>query len=210
MKNFRFLFQLFAFSLLLLILPTLASAQFGGNRDYEDDRYRNNGRYNNNNYDGRPLRDAINRVEERADDFKDDFDRALDDSRVDGTRREDRLNGVAREFERAADALRSSFNGRNLNTSAGNAQRLLQIGSQLDRFVNSRRLESNSNRYNRLIQNWARISQDLNIISNAYRNNGNRGYDRNNRDYDYDDDNNNRRNNRRNRGNNRRGNYYPF
>ncbi|MBC7795520.1 MAG: hypothetical protein H7Z37_01455 [Pyrinomonadaceae bacterium] len=201
MKNFKFLFQLFAYSLLLLMLPTLASAQFRGNRDYDDDRYRNNGRYNN--FNDRELQNAINRVERNSDRFTREVDRALDNSRLDGSRREDRINDIAREFENSADRLKNSYNdGRNFNRSANDAQQLIQIGFRIDRFINNRGFSS-SNRNNRAVAEWSVIRRDLAYINNAYNNRNNRGYNNGGYDNDrYDNGRNNRRGNGR--GNNRR------
>ena len=141
--------------LLALLIPTVASAQSWPDyrRDRNDDRY---GRY-----DSRYLRDSIHRLDRLAKDFERDLDRTLDRSRVDGTRREDRLNGEARQFRNAVGDLKSSFgNGRDLSRSRDEAQRVLSEASRLDRVVG---------RINRQASNrWSEIRRELNVISNAY------------------------------------------
>jgi len=145
-------------ALLALSLPVLAAAQgtydpWGRNRD--------NGRYGR--YDDRYLRDSIHRLDRLAKDFERDFDRALDRSRQNGSRREDVLNGEAREFRNAVGNLKSRFgNGRDLNRSANEAQRVLQVGNRLDRLayrVNDGRIASE----------WSQIQQELRVIADAYR-----------------------------------------
>ncbi|HEV2912023.1 MAG TPA: hypothetical protein VGX92_01795 [Pyrinomonadaceae bacterium] len=173
----RIIPSILAAALVALCLPILASAQgsydpwnrnrdYGRDRDYRRDR-RNNGDYSRYGYDRNSLRDSIRRVKDRSDDFRDHLDSALDHSRYDDSRREDRINDVAREFENAADRLKDRFDdGRDLNRSAGEAQRLLQIGSRIDHFMSRNRLDG------RVTSDWAQIRQDLRVIAYAYGNNG--------------------------------------
>src|SRR5438045_1049188 len=75
-------------------------------RDYRRDRrdQRDDGYYGRNGrYDSRTLRDAAQRIKDRSHDFERDVDRALDHSRVDGTRREDNINAQVQDFRHAAE-----------------------------------------------------------------------------------------------------------
>jgi hypothetical protein len=185
------LLTVIATALLALSLPSMAAAQgnydpyYRRNRDRRDDNY---GRY-----DTRYLRDSVRRLKDLSGRFEDNLDRALDRSRVDGTRREDQLNNVARDFHRAAKDLENRFDDRrDLNRSAGEAQRVLNLGSQLDRIV--QRVGDG-----RVRSDWMQIRQELNVIADAYgyRTNGYYGDD----DYYRRDDDRYRRNDpyRRNR-----------
>lgn len=212
MNRTRFLVKLFAYSLLLLGLPTLASAQW--NRD--DDYYRNNRR--SDNYDTRYVVDAARRVKNNSRSFRRALDRALDHSRYDDSRREDRINDVAKDFANAADRLEDRIGrGRNLNNSSAEARELLQLAAQIDRVMGRNSFDYQAE------NEWSQMRGDLQTIANAYgysfnnRNNGgwnnnDRGR-RNDRDDDYnrsrnnrDDDNNRRRRNR----NGRWGGNWPF
>ena len=180
----RFIPTVIAAALVALFLPVAASAQWGNN-----DRWgRNNGR-NDNRYDNRTLRDAARRLDDRSGDFQRHLDSALDRSRIDDTRREDNINQIAAEFRHAASRFRNRVgDGRDLNRGADEAQRLMQIGSRIDRLVGRVRLDS------RTQSDWSQIRQDLRVIGDFYRgayNNGGYG-----RDDDYN----------RGRGNNRRNN----
>jgi hypothetical protein len=162
MRNRRtILLTVIATALLALSLPSLAAAQggydpYGRNRDYRrDDRY---GRYDN-----RYLRDSVHRLRDLSGRFQNDLDRTLDRSRVDGTRREDQLNNLAQDFHRAARDLKDRFdNGRNLNRSADEAQRVLAIGSRLDRIAQRFAYDG------RLVSEWMQIRRELNVIADAY------------------------------------------
>jgi len=143
-------------ALLALTLPALVAAQ--GVYDPWGRDNRNNGR-NNDRY----LRDSIQRLDRLAKSFERDMDRALDRSRQNGTRREDVLNGEARQFREAVGDLKSRFgNGRDLNRSANEAQRVLQSGNRLERVAN--RINDG-----RIRSEWSQIRQELRVISDAYR-----------------------------------------
>lgn len=170
----RFIPTVIAAALVALFLPLVASAQWGNN-DRRDNR--NNGRYDNR-YDNRTLRDAARRIDDRSGDFQRRLDSALDRSRVDNTRREDNINQMAAEFRYAASRFRNRVgDGRDNNRGADEAQRLLQLGSRIDRIVGRVRLDP------RTQSDWSQIRQDLRVIGDFYRgayNNG--GYNgRNNR-----------------------------
>lgn len=185
-------------TLFVLCAPVLTSAQYRDDDDYyrrggRNDRYeRRNDRYNNRrnqNYYGRTVREAIRRIEDNSDNFNDRIDGALDRSRVNGRRREDQILNIAKNFEETADDLNDRYGeGRNLENSRNLAQRLLDDGTRLDRFIRRQRLD------NRTEQLWNQISQDLRIVADAYGYRARGGY---NDDYYDRDDDYNRRGNRR-------------
>lgn len=143
-------------ALLAVMLPALAAAQ--GTYDPGGRNNRNNGRN-----DDRYLRDSIHRLDRLAKNFERNMDRALDRSRRDGTRREDVLNGEARQFRNAVGDLKSRYgNGRDLSRSANEAQRVLQSANRLERVagrINDGRVRSE----------WSQIRQELRVIADAYR-----------------------------------------
>lgn len=178
MNRVRNLIGIFAFSLLILSLPLVASAQYRTNRN---DDYYGNGRNNRN------LQSTIRNLKNRANQFERRIDRELDRSRYDDRNREDRINQIAKDFANATDRLDDEYdNSRDYNNSYDEAQRVLQLGNQLGRVVSRVRINGN-------IQNdWYRIQQDLNILANAYNYNYNNRNNRNRRNDD-DDYNRNRR-----------------
>lgn len=193
MNRFRKLIGIAAFSLLVLALPSIASAQWRDNDDWNRNN-RNNDRYGNNNRYDRNLQSTIKTLKNLSKQFERQLDRELDRSRIDGTRREDALNNLAKRFKDAADDLDDSYdNRRDYNRSADEARRVLSIGSQLDRAVSRGRIARN------LQNNWSNIERNLRVLARAY------NYSYNNRGYNDDDDYGNRRDNR---NNNRRN--FPF
>jgi hypothetical protein len=176
MDRFKKYLTVFAFSLLILGLPTFASAQWR-DLDDDDDYYRtqrDRDNRNNRNYNRGNLRSAVERLKNQSRNFQRRLDRELDRSRYDDRRREDRLNDLARDFSRAAERLEDEFDGgRNLNDSYDEARQVLSLGRQLENALYRARLNYN------LQNDWNRIKQDLNTISYAYnyndRNRRNRG-----------------------------------
>ena len=185
------LFIAAATALMALCLPVLASAQGGydpyGYPDRQDRVYRRNDPYNRN-YDDRALRDTIRRLRDDSHRLQSDLDRDLDHSRENGSRHEDRMNQIARDLRNAADDLRNRFNERDPYRSEGEARRVLDIGSQLNRVI-QHHLDDR-----RLYNDWSQVRSELNYIADAYGYRGNYnngGYDPNG---GYYPDNNQRRN----------------
>ena len=161
-------FTVAAFALMILALPTVASAQWGG-RDRDDDY--GNGRYNRN------IRGTLQSLKNRARNFEQATNRAED-------RRDDRRSGnvgrledLADRFRRATDDLADSYgNGRNLNGSRDEARRVLDIGNQIENELRNLRGGRNLDRQ------WSQIRSDLNVIASVYGGNyGNRNSDWRNR-----------------------------
>jgi hypothetical protein len=172
MNRFKNLFTVFAFSLLILGLPLIASAQWRTDRN-DDDYYGNN----RNNRSNRNLQGTLRNLKNRARQFERQLDRDLDNSRYDGRDREDRLNDMAEEFVGAAEELSDEYENRDdYDRTTDEARRVLQLGSQLDRALSRARLSNN------LQNQWNQIQRDLNVVADAYNyNNGNNRNNRNNR-----------------------------
>src|SRR6185503_2712375 len=132
-------FSILSAVFLALCLPAIAAAQWGRYPDnrYPDNRYPDNrdNRYpDNGRYDDRYVKDSAQRLDRLAKDFERDMDRALDHSRVNGSRREDQINNLVHDFRRAAGDFKSRVgNGRDLNRSYDEARRVVQLGDAVDR-----------------------------------------------------------------------------
>ncbi|HEY0546899.1 MAG TPA: hypothetical protein VGC91_16085 [Pyrinomonadaceae bacterium] len=195
MINRRTLTLIFAVSLIALALPALAAAQgssdpngdYGRNRDDRRDDRRNDDRY-----DQRRLRDSTRRLKDLSGDFRRHLDSALDRSRYDSSRREDNINDTAREFQDAAGTLKDrTDDSRNLSRSSNEARRVLQLGAQLDRFMERSRFQDG-----RVTSDWSRIRQELRAVADIYGFNWSDFDDRYYRDDNRRDDDSRRRNRR--------------
>ena len=186
MNRIKSLVAISAFSLLILGLPAIASAQWNGGYGGNNGGYYGNGNYN--------IKSTVKNLKNRAKAFEKVTDRNGnrndDDDRYNNGRwgnyggyGNDNYNGnlenLADQFKDATDDLEDAYgNGRNMNNSADEARRVLDIASQIDREVYN-------TRGNGAVQGqWNSMRQDLNMLANAYGYNGgyNNGYpNRNNR-----------------------------
>lgn len=105
----------------------------------------------------------IRRLENQSDRFVRSFDRSLDNSRVDGTRREDYLNQRARDLENSLDMLRQEFDrtDRYQDTRA-QVSSVLNVAEDINRAMRNRRLRGNTERL------WAQVRSELNALASIY------------------------------------------
>lgn len=172
MNKIKSLMTISALSIMVLILPAIASAQYGGygNGGYNNGQY---GQYSN-------IKSTVRNLKDRSKDLKKEIDRLDDRSNNGGWNNGGWNNGgynnnvdvrslknLADQFRKAADKLEDKYDdGRDQYKSSNEARRVLELGSQLDREIRRSRLN---------LYNWNQISNDLRIVANAYNNNGGRG-----------------------------------
>lgn len=105
----------------------------------------------------------IKRVENRSDEFKKEFDKALDRSRLNGTKREDQLNQYAKDLEKATDELRREFDRRDQwIENRDEVRRCLALASKLDVAMRNRRLGS------KVESTWSALRYELNTLAQIY------------------------------------------
>ena len=177
MRTFKNLVAGLALSLVVVALPAVASAQYGGygNGGYGNGRYGNNGRYGkgrygNNGYYGN-IENTVRDLKQRAK----SFERVTDNQNNRGYYG-DNIENLADDFAKAASRFEDKFGrGRNLDNSYDAARRVLDIGNQIEMSLG----RSRNGGY--LYNHWDPISNDLRIIADVYGLNYNGGYYRNNR-----------------------------
>jgi hypothetical protein len=168
MKRFTQIASIFALAIVVLALPSIASAQWR-DRNRDDDYYGRNDNYGNNGY-GRNIRGTIQNLrsharnfERRIDRIDDRNDRYGNDRYGRNNNRYDNLEELSDRFSRAADDLADAYGrGRNMNNSRDEARRVLDIGSQIENILYRGRGNRNAS------GEWNQISRDLRIISDAY------------------------------------------
>jgi hypothetical protein len=150
---------LIAVTLLILAVPVGASAQ--GYRDRNRDGYNNRDQYNQ-----RDVRVAINSLERSSARLENDLN-VTQGRRVLGIfqLRTTDNNAImqVRDFRRAVSDLRTSSNdGRSMNRSADEAQRVLNRGVQLDRYLRLRTGSTNVD------ADLSELRSNLHILADAY------------------------------------------
>jgi hypothetical protein len=108
----------------------------------------------------RAVRQILNRLDNRTNQFRNSMDAALDRSRLDGTRREDNINQFISDFDNAVERLRNNFNNRAETTA--DVQAVLDIALRIDRFMQRNRLNANAQ------NTWLALRSDVNQLASAY------------------------------------------
>ena len=109
------------------------------------------------------VKQVINRVEDRVDNFVGKYDKSLDKSKLDGSSREDRLNKRARDLESATDELSREFQRRDAwIENKDEVRKCLNIASDIDRNLRNYRFGAATE------GNWERVRYELNTLADVY------------------------------------------
>ncbi|HUF04960.1 MAG TPA: hypothetical protein VMM38_12390 [Aridibacter sp.] len=156
MNSYKNVYAALSIGAMILALTVFVSAQRRGS---SYDPY-----YGQNNVS---IGYSVKNLRNNAGRFRSVLDRELDRSRYDGTRVEDNLNNLAKRFRDAAKDLDKEYerNARRGRSSANEARRVVQYGSQLDQALSRSGLAYNN--YN-LQASWSAIERDLSVIARAY------------------------------------------
>jgi len=106
------------------------------------------------------VRETIRQLETDTDRYKGSLDRALDHSRLNGTRAEDEINKYVKDFEEATDKLKDRAEDREY--SPGLAREVLTRGRVINGFMKDYRLQREAE------LDWARVRNNLNRLANSY------------------------------------------
>lgn len=150
MKRFKFRSVIFATALitsaLAIAMPEAAAQGRNANRYSKSDVGR-----------------LINRLEESSNNFRRDFDRAMDESSINGTSQEDRFNRNVQDFATSLDRLRRNFDRQNnWWDTRSDVQDVVRRAEPVNSMMNSiafrRQLENR----------WNRMRNDVNALADAY------------------------------------------
>lgn len=118
---------------------------------------------NRSRYNKRQVDNIIRELEVSSDDFRRDFDRTLDQSRRDGTQREDTFNERVKRFEGAVDTLRGDFDRRDdWWESRNNVQQMLEAARPVSVMMTNRRFRGN------VESQWRRMRRNINRLAETY------------------------------------------
>ena len=116
------------------------------------------------------VRTLLHRLEERADAFRSIVDIVLEVSRLDGTQREDRLDRLVEDFERASDDLQQRFDKHAATTA--DVERVLRaaerVDSPLTRALADQTLHPDPSLRERAHIEWELIKSSLNNLADFY------------------------------------------
>ncbi len=133
-------------------------------------QYQSTRRGNNSNVyrgnDNYYLNSSISTLNSQSRGFQKVLDRTLDNSRLDGSRQEDQLNDLAKDFKKAADDLDDTYDhSGDFNRSRDKVNRVLAYGAKLDYALSSSPLQGHPT----LTGDWRNIEKNLRQIGSAFR-----------------------------------------
>jgi hypothetical protein len=102
----------------------------------------------------------LNSIETRTDRFSANIPSALDNSRLNTTNREDRINDLVTNFEYATDQLTQKFNNRNLSSS--DIEDVLERAARINRIMGRHRFAQ------AVETEWRSLRYDLDRLARAY------------------------------------------
>ena len=108
----------------------------------------------------RQVQNLLTRIETKTNTYKDALDRALDQSRLNSTNREDNINEFVSDFENATDTLKQNFDDR--RSVSNDVQEVLNRAAFIDRFMSRNRLNAVTQR------NWRNLRTDLSTLAGYY------------------------------------------
>jgi hypothetical protein len=107
--------------------------------------------------------DLLRDIDNGARNFQRSLDRALDDSRLDGTRQEDNLNQVAKDLRNYTDRLKDDFNDN--KPIRDDVEQVLSAAQRIEDSINRRRSSRNSKDYwEDVRRDWDALRTNLNRL----------------------------------------------
>ena len=114
-------------------------------------------------YSKAQVSNIISKLETSSDKFRRDFDKAMDNSRYNGTSAEDEYNGNVRDFENNLDDLRREFNRTNSWWEMRNrVQNVVRAGETVNSMMNSISFRRT------LERQWNTMRNDLNTLADTF------------------------------------------
>ena len=108
------------------------------------------------------VEEIIHRIESQSDVFRKSLDRALDKSRLDGTRQEDDINSFVKEFYKETKRLRDHFDSH--KSTVSDVQTVLDRAAQIDQFMRRNRLK----RGKEAQKEWLQLRMNLDELAQVY------------------------------------------
>jgi cytochrome c556 len=106
------------------------------------------------------MKNLLQRIEERADQFRGSLKDALDKGRFDDSKTEDKVNHLVKEFEAATDRLKDHFDKN--ESAAGDVEEVLKRAANIDGFMTGHPLTA------RAQSDWMSLRGNLDELARSY------------------------------------------
>jgi hypothetical protein len=108
------------------------------------------------------VEELIHRIESQSEVFRKSLDAALDQSRLDGTRREDDINAFVKDFYKETRQLHDHFDSH--KATASDVQAVLNRAAQIDQFMRRNRLQRDRDAQ----RDWLLLRAHLDELARLY------------------------------------------
>lgn len=114
-------------------------------------------------YSKRDVNSIVSRLEQSSDAFRRNFDRAMDNSNINGTQAEDRFNNIVEDFENSVDRLRREFDqGDSWWQSRSNVEAMVRDSRPVNVMMTTLPFRRN-------IENqWSQLRNNINTLADTY------------------------------------------
>jgi len=106
------------------------------------------------------MKELLSRIDKQAETFRGSLKSALNHSRIDDSKAEDRINDFVKDFEHATDRLKDHYG--NKSSASGDVEEVLRRAARIDSFMERHRLSP------RAESDWAALRQNLDTLADAY------------------------------------------
>jgi len=106
------------------------------------------------------MKDLLSRIDKQAATFRSSLKSALNHSRIDDSKEEDRINDFVKRFEQATERLKHRYNDK--STASSDVEEVLSRAARIDSFMERHHLSP------RAESDWAALRQNLDALAEAY------------------------------------------
>ena len=110
-------------------------------------------------YSGNP-KETVRSLESHTDKFAESLNKALDASKLDGTKAQDQINGFVDQFEEATDKLEQGVEDKNL--APGAYKEVVKRAKVINKFMLKNKLGPEAE------ADWALVRNDINSLGKSY------------------------------------------
>ena len=106
------------------------------------------------------MKDLLKRIDKQAATFRSSLKSALNHSRLDHSKAEDRINDFVKGFEEASERLKHKYNDE--HSASAEVEEVLKRAARIDDFMSMHRLSP------RAESDWAALRKNLDALAEAY------------------------------------------
>jgi Rad3-related DNA helicase len=106
------------------------------------------------------MKDLLSRIDKQAETFRGSLKQALNHSRFDDSKEEDRINDFVKRFEQATERLKHHYDEK--SSASSDVEEVLNRAARIDDFMERHHLSP------RAASDWAALRQNLDALAEAY------------------------------------------